>query len=294
MLQLLGASAVAAGGAAVATVGSFAVLGHRVRHPHLVPAARAREPVAAAAAPAAGRDAGHVPPLADGRQPRRAGRRGDRRATRCSPAWRPTTTTSASSPTRPRSSRTRRAATTSTTSSTPRSPPRCSRATSATGIDIAYKSGLPKALIAFIPQHHGTAVMSYFYARAREQAAEPYGGLADRGRPEGGRRRRHPQVPPRRPEAADARGGDHHARRLCRGIRAVPGVPRRGGDPGHGLPDLRGADRRRPVRRVRPDPARHRADPRGVRGAAAGHVPPADRVPAEQGRRVESRRVSGE
>jgi putative nucleotidyltransferase with HDIG domain len=45
------------------------------------------------------------------------------------------------------------------------------------GIDIAYKSGLPKALIAFVPQHHGTAVMSYFYARAREQAAEPYGGL---------------------------------------------------------------------------------------------------------------------
>ena len=45
------------------------------------------------------------------------------------------------------------------------------------GIDIAYKSGLPKALIAYIPQHHGTAVMSYFYARAREQAAEPYGGL---------------------------------------------------------------------------------------------------------------------
>jgi putative nucleotidyltransferase with HDIG domain len=45
------------------------------------------------------------------------------------------------------------------------------------GIDIAYKSGLPKALIAFIPQHHGTAVMSYFYARAKEHAAAPYGGL---------------------------------------------------------------------------------------------------------------------
>jgi hypothetical protein len=45
------------------------------------------------------------------------------------------------------------------------------------GIDIAYRSGLPKALIAFIPQHHGTAVMSYFHARAREQAAAPYGGL---------------------------------------------------------------------------------------------------------------------
>ncbi len=45
------------------------------------------------------------------------------------------------------------------------------------GIDTAYKSGLPKALIAFIPQHHGTGILSYFYARARERAAEPFGGL---------------------------------------------------------------------------------------------------------------------
>ncbi len=45
------------------------------------------------------------------------------------------------------------------------------------GIDLAYKSGLPKAIIAFIPQHHGTMVMGYFHARAREQAAAPYGGL---------------------------------------------------------------------------------------------------------------------
>ena len=47
----------------------------------------------------------------------------------------------------------------------------------ADGIDIAYAAKLPKALIAYIPQHHGTAIMSYFYARAKEQAAEPYGGL---------------------------------------------------------------------------------------------------------------------
>src|SRR5207342_631811 len=40
------------------------------------------------------------------------------------------------------------------------------------GIDLAYKARLPKALIAFIPQHHGTAIMSYFYARAKE-LAEP-------------------------------------------------------------------------------------------------------------------------
>ena len=44
------------------------------------------------------------------------------------------------------------------------------------GIDAAYAARLPKALIAYIPQHHGTAVMSYFYARAKERAAEPYGG----------------------------------------------------------------------------------------------------------------------
>ena len=46
----------------------------------------------------------------------------------------------------------------------------------ADGIDFAYKAKLPKSLIAFIPQHHGTAIMSYFFARARGIAAEPYGG----------------------------------------------------------------------------------------------------------------------
>ncbi|HEX8025419.1 MAG TPA: HDIG domain-containing protein [Candidatus Limnocylindrales bacterium] len=48
----------------------------------------------------------------------------------------------------------------------------------ADGIDIAYKARLPKALIAFIPQHHGTAIMSYFSAKAREEAAAPFGGLS--------------------------------------------------------------------------------------------------------------------
>ncbi|HET9346353.1 MAG TPA: HDIG domain-containing protein [Candidatus Limnocylindrales bacterium] len=47
----------------------------------------------------------------------------------------------------------------------------------ADGIDIAYQSKLPKALIAFIPQHHGTATMAYFLARAREAAAAPFGGM---------------------------------------------------------------------------------------------------------------------
>ncbi len=51
------------------------------------------------------------------------------------------------------------------------------------GIDLAYKYHLPKTLIAFIPQHHGTALMSYFYSKARDLAAAPWGGLAtDSGR----------------------------------------------------------------------------------------------------------------
>ena len=39
------------------------------------------------------------------------------------------------------------------------------------GIDLAYEYRLPKPIIAFIPQHHGTALMSYFYAKAKEEAA---------------------------------------------------------------------------------------------------------------------------
>ena len=67
---------------------------------------------------------------------------------------------------------------TCTTSSTPEESAQILKQHVADGIDIAYQSRLPKTLIAFIPQHHGTAIMSYFYAKAREEAAAPYGGLA--------------------------------------------------------------------------------------------------------------------
>ena len=42
----------------------------------------------------------------------------------------------------------------------------------ARGIDLAYQHRLPKPIIAFIPQHHGTALIGYFHARAQQQAAE--------------------------------------------------------------------------------------------------------------------------
>jgi cyclic-di-AMP phosphodiesterase PgpH len=77
----------------------------------------------------------------------------------------------------------------------------------ADGIDLAYRSRLPKTLISFIPQHHGTAIMSYFHARAKEAAADPFGGP---GTPDGAaaaagvdeRRFRHVGPKPQTREAA--------------------------------------------------------------------------------------------
>jgi len=43
------------------------------------------------------------------------------------------------------------------------------------GIDLAYQYHLPKAIIAFVPQHHGTALMSYFFDKAKQQAIEAAG-----------------------------------------------------------------------------------------------------------------------
>ncbi len=38
------------------------------------------------------------------------------------------------------------------------------------GIDLAYEHGLPVQVIGFIPQHHGTSVMSYFHGKALRDA----------------------------------------------------------------------------------------------------------------------------
>jgi hypothetical protein len=37
------------------------------------------------------------------------------------------------------------------------------------GIDLAYEHGLPVQIIGFLPQHHGTSVMSYFYGKALQE-----------------------------------------------------------------------------------------------------------------------------
>jgi putative nucleotidyltransferase with HDIG domain len=45
----------------------------------------------------------------------------------------------------------------------------------ANGIDIGYEYKLPKPVISFIPQHHGTGRMSFFYNKAREEAVAAAG-----------------------------------------------------------------------------------------------------------------------
>src|SRR3954468_2582510 len=45
------------------------------------------------------------------------------------------------------------------------------------GIDLAYQYKLPKPLISFIPQHHGTAQMAFFYAKARDEAIAAAGAM---------------------------------------------------------------------------------------------------------------------
>jgi putative nucleotidyltransferase with HDIG domain len=64
----------------------------------------------------------------------------------------------------------------------------------ARGIDTAYEYRLPTAIIGFIPQHHGTALMGYFYAKARQVAAEETG------------------APPTSPAALEAAGRVDHRR----------------------------------------------------------------------------------
>ena len=77
--------------------------------------------------------------------------------------------------------------------------------------------------------------MSYFYARAKEQAAAPYGGVETAEGRKAAEAVDARQVPPRRPEAAVAGGRDHHARGLGGGVGPVALLARRAGDPGDGL-----------------------------------------------------------
>ena len=40
------------------------------------------------------------------------------------------------------------------------------------GVELARREGLPEAVARFIPQHHGTRLMTFFYRRAAETDPE--------------------------------------------------------------------------------------------------------------------------
>jgi putative nucleotidyltransferase with HDIG domain len=63
------------------------------------------------------------------------------------------------------------------------------------GIDLGYENGLPVQIIGFIPQHHGTSVMTYFHTKALTEA-DGHEGLVDE------RTYRYPGPKPQSREAA--------------------------------------------------------------------------------------------
>ncbi len=74
------------------------------------------------------------------------------------------------------------------------------------GIDLGYEHGLPVQIIGFIPQHHGTSVMTYFHRKALREVGGRVELVTER------------RVPLPGAEAAEPGGGDPHAGRWSRGI----------------------------------------------------------------------------
>ena len=134
------------------------------------------------------------------------------------------------------------------------------------GVDLAQEYKLPPQVAAFIPQHHGTAVMGFFHGKALAEHPDVGSG----------------PLPLPGPAPAIPGSGHRHARRRRGGLRPIAPVEGRRGDSRDGGPHRGWAPGRRSAGRQQPHPARHRAHPRGVRGAAAGHVPPADQLPGER------------
>jgi hypothetical protein len=268
VLQLYGASAASAGGSAVAAVGSFAVIGNLFGILTIFQLLELANPSQPLLRRLLIETPGHVPPLDHGRQPGRASRRGDRGR-------------SADHPRRRLLPRRRQAGQPAGVHREPgqrrQRPRRPDPDVSATilkehvgdGIEIAYRANLPKPLIAFIPQHHGTAPSELLLLEGPRGGAAPYGGPGD-AEGEKAANAVDQRLPPQRPQAPEPRGGPADAGRRRRGVGPLALVARRAGDPGDGQPDHRGAPPGRPVRRVRPDPARPRADPRGVRRSSSG------------------------
>jgi cyclic-di-AMP phosphodiesterase PgpH len=144
------------------------------------------------------------------------------------------------------------------------------------GVEMATEYRLPPEVVACIGSHHGTMLVGYFYDKA-VKAAIADGGDADDVDEE--------HLPLPRAQAALEGGGHPPARRLLRGDHPgdghVPRHPAPRGDRGDGRQAARGAGRRRPVRRLRPDLPRAAGRPHHDRRVAGGDLPPAHRLPGQ-------------
>ena len=134
------------------------------------------------------------------------------------------------------------------------------------GVELARKHHLGEAIVDIIRQHHGTSFISYFYHKAKAQAANPQQG-EHRGLPLS-----RPPAPDQgsRPGAPGGPGGG----RLQDPDRAHPGP-----HPGTGAEDHQQCLRRRPVGRMRADPegpAPHRQE---LPQDPGRHLPPAHPIP---------------
>ena len=138
------------------------------------------------------------------------------------------------------------------------------------GIDLGYEYGLPVQIIGFIPQHHGTSVMSYFYGKAlRELGGDEEAAARDSYR--------YPGPTPQSREAAILMLADG-VEASVRSLEEKDEVSIRR----HGRPHRRRPRRRRAARRGRPDAPQHHADQGSLRAAAARHVPQPDPVPRQR------------
>ncbi len=113
------------------------------------------------------------------------------------------------------------------------------------GADLARQHRLPEALLDFIQQHHGTTLVEYFYDRASERREnDPDASEVEESA------FRYPGPKPQTKEAAVLMLAD-----AVEGASRALAEPTPGADRNFGPRYRHETPARRPVRRVRPDPA---------------------------------------
>jgi len=229
--QGAGAGAVNAGLSVFLAIGSFALLGNLFGIMTVFQLLELAKSLVASAAPPAPRDSGDIPPQRDGRQPLPNGRRRRSAPIRCWLAWVLTHHDIGKMKNPIAFIENQAGGRNIHDDLTAETSARVIASHVRDGIDLGYEYGLPVQIIGFIPQHHGTSVMSYFHGKAlREASGNPE--LVDQDV------FRYPGPKPQSREAAILMLSD--------GVEAFGALARRQGrtfNPGHGRPHRRRAHR---------------------------------------------------